>query len=185
MTALERPDIQGNILRGYGFPFARYVFARVRDGGADAARQWLAAQADPVTTEEEWSAKPQIARNVALSHAGLRALCLPSWLLESFPVDFRDGMAARADRLGDTGDAAPEHWDDGLRAGDIHVLVSIAGRGDVAVGDEADRVAAEMAAHGLEPGRVQEATQPGDSREHFGFTDGFGQPAVAGVRHDV
>ena len=186
MTALERADIQGNILRGYGFPFARYVFARVRDGGAHAARHWLAAQADPVTTDEEWSAKPLIARNVALSYAGLRALRLPSWLLESFPGDFRDGMAAHADRLGDTGDAAPAHWDEGLREGDVHVLVSIAGRGEVAVGEEADRVAAEMAAHGLEPGRVQEATQPSDSREHFGFTDGFGQPAVAGVaRHAV
>ncbi|MEA2290103.1 MAG: hypothetical protein QOD55_2100, partial [Solirubrobacteraceae bacterium] len=27
MTALERDDIQGNVLRGYGFPFARYLFA--------------------------------------------------------------------------------------------------------------------------------------------------------------
>jgi Dyp-type peroxidase family len=186
VTALERADIQGNILRGYGFPFARYVFARVRDGGADAARHWLAAQADPVTTDEEWTAKPLIARNVAVSYAGLRALRLPGWLLESFPRDFRDGMAARADVVGDTGAAAPERWDEGLRAGDIHALVSIAGRGEVAVGEEADRVMAEMAAHGLEPGRVQEAAQPSDSREHFGFTDGFGQPAVAGVaRHDV
>ncbi|MEY2533513.1 MAG: hypothetical protein QOF29_1423 [bacterium] len=54
MTALERDDIQGNVLRGYGFPFARYLFARVRDGAA--ARRWLAAQADPVTTDAVWDA---------------------------------------------------------------------------------------------------------------------------------
>jgi Dyp-type peroxidase family len=186
MTALERADIQGNILRGYGFPFARYLFARVRDDGADAARQWLAAQADPVTTEEEWSAKPRLAGNIALSFAGLHALRLPGWLLASFPQDFRDGMAARAAGLGDAGDGAPEHWDQGLRAGDIHVLVSICGRDERAVGKAATRVRADMERNGFVPGRVQEAAQPSDSREHFGFTDGFGQPAVAGTaRHDV
>jgi Dyp-type peroxidase family len=43
-----------------------------------------------------------------------------------------------------------------------------------------------MAEHGLAPGHDQEALQRSDLREHFGFTDGFGQPAIAGVaRHDV
>jgi Dyp-type peroxidase family len=186
VTALERDDIQGNVLRGYGFPFARYAFARVREAEADAARQWVAAQADPLTTEAEWTAKPLLARNVAISAAGLRALRVPRWLLDSFPQDFRDGMPARAGRLGDAGDAAPDHWQRGLRAGDIDVLVSIAGRDDGAVREECDRVRAEMAAHGLEPGRVQPAAQRSDQREHFGFTDGFGQPAIAGVaRHGV
>jgi Dyp-type peroxidase family len=158
----------------------------VRDGEADAARAWVAAQAGAVTTAEEWSAKPLHARNVALSFAGLRALGVPSWLLDSFPDDFRCGMAARADRLGDGGDAAPTRWEAGLRRGDVHVLVSVAGQGRVAVREEAERVKADMAEHGLEPGYDQEAFQRSDMREHFGFTDGFGQPAIAGVaRHDV
>jgi Dyp-type peroxidase family len=186
MTALERDDIQGNVLRGYGFPFARYVFARVRPDGADAARGWLARQADPVTTEAEWSGKPLHARNVAISYAGLEALHIPGWLAGTFPEEFRCGMAARADRLGDAGDGAPERWDDGLRAGDIHVLVSIAARTEDGVARECERVQEEMAANGLEPGHVQPAEQPSDSREHFGFTDGFGQPSIAGVaRHGV
>jgi Dyp-type peroxidase family len=43
-----------------------------------------------------------------------------------------------------------------------------------------------MAAHGLEPGFEQEAAKLGGDREHFGFTDGFGQPSIAGVvRHEV
>jgi len=185
-AALERRDIQGNILRAYAFPFARFLFARVRDGEADAARAWLAAEAGAITTAEEWSAKPLHARNVALSFAGLRALGVPSWLLDTFPEDFRCGMAARAGLVGDTGEAAPGRWEHGLRGGDVHVLVSVAGQGGVAVGEEAERVKAEMAEHGLEPGYDQEAFQRSDQREHFGFTDGFGQPAIAGVaRHDV
>jgi len=186
MTALEVDDIQGNVLRGYGFPFARYVLARVRDGRADAARGWLASQADPVTTEAGWSTKPLHARNVAVSYAGLEAVGVPGWLASTFPDEFRAGMAARAERLGDAGAGAPERWDDGLRRGDIHVLVSIGGATEAAVAAEAERVEAEMADGGLEPGVVQAAAQPSDSREHFGFTDGFGQPAIAGVaRHGV
>jgi Dyp-type peroxidase family len=186
LTPLERRDIQGNILRAYAFPFARYLFARVRDGEADAARGWLAAQAGAVTTAEEWSAKPLHARNVALSFAGLQALGVPGWLLDGFPEDFRDGMAARAGRIGDAGDGAPERWEEGLCGDAVHVLVSVAGKARAAVGEETERLKAEMAAHGLAPGYDQEAFQRSDQREHFGFTDGFGQPAIAGVaRHAV
>jgi Dyp-type peroxidase family len=183
MTTLEREDIQGNVLRGYGFPFARYLFARVDD--PVAARAWLAAQADPVTTEVDWTDKPVVAGNLALSFAGLCALGLPTWLLDSFPEDFREGMAARAGRLGDAGDAAPERWEDGLRAGDVHVLVTISGRAASTVARSAVRVRADMEQHGFTPGYEQQATQPSDNREHFGFTDGFGQPAVAGVRNEI
>jgi Dyp-type peroxidase family len=158
----------------------------VRDGRADAARGWLAGQADPVTTEAEWSGKPLHARNVAISYAGVEALHIPGWLASTFPEEFRAGMAARADRLGDAGDGAPECWDEGLRAGEIHVLVSIAGRTDDAVAAECERVQTELDASGLECRHVQHAQQPSDNREHFGFTDGFGQPAIAGIaRHGV
>jgi len=188
VTALEAGDIQGNILRGYNFPRARYLFARVRAdaASAEAARRWLAAQADPVTSEAEWSEKPRLAGNLALSYRGLEALRLPGWLLASFPGDFRAGMAARADLIGDAGDGAPATWDEGLREGDIHVLVTLQGVDHGALGRTAARVARDMAANGFDPGVVQEAAKLGEDREHFGFTDGFGQPAVAGVaRHAI
>jgi Dyp-type peroxidase family len=188
VTALERDDIQGNVVRGYGYPFARYLFARVREdaGAAEAARRWLAAQADPVTSDADWGTRPRLVGNLALSFAGLTALRLPGWLLRSFPQDFRDGMAARAARIGDAGAAAPDSWDEGLRAGDIHVLVTLSGREERALASAAARVRGEMARNGFAPGLEREAAVLGDSREHFGFTDGFGQPAIAGVvRHGV
>ena len=188
MTALEHDDIQGNVLRGYGYPSARYLFARVGedDGAPAAARRWLAAQAEPVTSDADWGTRPRLAGNLALSFAGLQALRLPGWLLQSFPRDFREGMAARAARIGDTGHAAPERWDDGLRAGDLHVLVTLSGRDERALASAAARVRDDMARNGFVPGFEQEAAVLGDSREHFGFTDGFGQPAIAGVvRHAI
>jgi Dyp-type peroxidase family len=183
VTALEREDIQGNVLRGYGFPFARYVFARVREAGP--ARRWLAAQADPVTTDAEWDAEPSPAYNVAISFAGLQALGLPAHVLHSFPADFREGMAARADRVGDVGAAAPANWDAGMREGEIHVLLTLTGSDEAAVAREAGRLQGELGDHGLEFTVQQPAAVLPTGREHFGFSDGFGQPAIAGVARDV
>ena len=50
---------------------------------------------------------------------------MPDDVLDSFPAEFREGMAARAERLGDRGPSAPEHWDAGLGTGEAHVLVTI------------------------------------------------------------
>jgi deferrochelatase/peroxidase EfeB len=93
-------------------------------------------------------------------------------------------MAARADCLRDTGAAGPEHWDDGLRAGDVHVLVTISGRDANAVGRSAGRVRAQMTDNGFAPGLELPAAQLSEQREHFGFTDGLGQPAIAGVARE-
>jgi Dyp-type peroxidase family len=189
---LERDDIQGNVLRGYGFPFARYVVAKVRDGGP--ARAWLAAQADPVTSDAEWDTEPSPAYNVALSFAGLEALGLPGSVLDTFPTDFRQGMAARAGEIGDAGSGAPGCWEEGLRAGDVHVLLTLSGSDEDIVAAEATARAAEMAANGLEvmsrhcaallADPLRPARPERSRREHFGFTDGFGQPAIAGVARD-
>lgn len=58
--------------------------------------------------------------NIAFSHTGLAALGLAQDVLDAFPEAFRDGMAARAARLGDTGPSAPENWDGELGSRSIH-----------------------------------------------------------------
>ena len=62
-TVLDRSDIQGFVLRGYRMPYAAYLFYQFSDG--PAARAWLADMVDPVTTAEEWDAKPPWCANVA------------------------------------------------------------------------------------------------------------------------
>src|SRR5688500_2692281 len=136
---LELADIQGGILRGYGYPFATYL--TIRTTGDDAARGWLAALADDVTTAEPWTAgKPEIAVNVAVTATGLEALGVP---LDEFPDEFCAGTAERASRLGDDGDNAPGSWEDGLRGvGEGHVLMTIAARRE---GDDDARTGALLA----------------------------------------
>ena len=123
-AAVDRSDLQGNILRGYGFPFAAYLFARVDD--ERAGRGWLGRLLPSVTTAEPWRGpKPATTLNLAFTYAGLQALGVADDVLASAPDDFRAGMAGRAGQLGDGGRHAPEHWDEGLGSGAAHVLAMI------------------------------------------------------------
>ncbi|MFZ1814221.1 MAG: hypothetical protein WBO55_05835 [Rhizobiaceae bacterium] len=58
--------------------------------------------------------------NFAFNQPGLEALRLDPETLRSFPDAFRDGMAARAEHLGDTGGSAPQNWDGRLGLRSIH-----------------------------------------------------------------
>jgi Dyp-type peroxidase family len=178
---IELADLQGGVVRGYGqrFGFAHHLFARVRDPGA--ARAFLAALADPVTTAQEWEGdRPATTLNVALSFRALQALGLAAHILDGFPAEFRAGMAARADRLADE----PDTWAAELR--DLEVLLVIHAQEEATLLAESERWERELGDGGLELALAQDAALLGDAREHFGFTDGFSQPAIEGVaREDV
>ena len=105
-ATIDLADIQGNVLRGYTMPAAAYLLLRIVDvaAGARADARMLpqVATADAVGDEP-----PATAMNVAFTFAGLQALGLPDAVLASFPEAFREGMAARAEQLGDRGPSAP------------------------------------------------------------------------------
>jgi Dyp-type peroxidase family len=177
---IDVADLQGGIVRGYGrrFGFARHLFARIREPAS--ARMFLSAMAGPVTTEEEWAGHPPTTLNVALSFRALEALGLPAALLDRFPPEFRCGMAHRAERLGDD----PRTWDDDLR--DLEVLLVVHAQSAQALAEECAgwERALDRGDHGLQLAHVQEAGLLGEQREHFGFTDGFSQPAIEGVARE-
>ena len=58
--------------------------------------------------------------NIAFTYSGLQALGLDKTTLCSFPEPFRQGMAARAEMLGDVGASAPEFWDGELGSRSVH-----------------------------------------------------------------
>jgi Dyp-type peroxidase family len=58
--------------------------------------------------------------NVTFTHSGLAALKLNETTLASFPDAFKQGMAARAQRLHDTGPSAPQTWEGELGLPSIH-----------------------------------------------------------------
>src|ERR1700674_3178008 len=102
MSKLDSTDVQGFALRGYNFPLARFLFLRIPN--ARNGREFIARLVEHVATGELWDeGKPHTTVNVAFTYAGMAALDLPQASLQTFPVEFVQGMKARAGILGDTG----------------------------------------------------------------------------------
>lgn len=191
MTELRLDEIQGNILRGYNplrLPFTRFLFFRV--DSAEAGRAFVGKLVDPVTSALEWDREQplQTKLNVAFSHAGLEALGLPSRTLHGFPNEFVEGMRARAAILGDVGSSAPDRWDEVWRTERVHILVSLHSVSKQERARAAEEVCAVAAACGVQEagahqdaGAIHRDGKP-TPLEHFGFTDGIGNPEVDGSR---
>jgi deferrochelatase/peroxidase EfeB len=182
-VALDLENIQGAVLRGYRLPVARYLFLGV--SAPARARAFIGEIAEEVSSAAPWSQKPDSALNVYLTFAGLSALGLPESALASFPADFRTGMAARAQLLGDTGESAPERWEAGLGGPRVHVMLMLSSA-DERVGEKRRRslLGQIERAGGLKLLGEQRGSALAGNREHFGYADGFSQPPVEGFAED-
>jgi Dyp-type peroxidase family len=178
---LDLADIQSGALHPRPSPYAgTYILIRIDD--RRAGRELLqrltpavSAATDPAhASQEAWV-------SVALTFQGLKALGVPQDSLDSFPLEFQQGMAARAAKLGDVGESAPEHWEKPLGTPDVHVGISV-------LSPDAARLEAVLA-------RAQKTYEnmsgiriiyrldcyalPTEA-EHFGFRDGISHPAIEG-----
>jgi Dyp-type peroxidase family len=190
MSKLNETDIQGFVLRGYNLPFARYVFLHFED--AARARALIGRLLPIITTGQRWDhGKPQRTVNIAFTHRGLAALELPLATLLSFPVEFQQGMKSRAAILGDTGLNSPERWDELWRENRVHAWVAINGQSIAAIeaSSASLRSLIEETAGAVELGSQDAAAimdaGKATTREHFGFTDGFGNPDYLGVERST
>jgi Dyp-type peroxidase family len=185
---LDLGDIQGDILRAYGndYDCTSYAFVKVECPPAQA-RAWFSGLIDHVTTAEAWPAgeKPLTTLNVSLTAAGLRALGVPDAVVDSFSHEFRDGMSSRNALLGDVGPSDPASWERGLGTGDAHVLLTI----NAKESSDHQRALGKMEAAMDRAGGLRVVYQAdtqllAGAREHFGYADGFAQPAIEGSSDD-
>jgi Dyp-type peroxidase family len=177
-TTLDLDGIQGIVLRGYRLPVGCYLYLKITD--AAQARDWIADLAGHVTTAATWESKPATALNVAFTANGLRALGVSGATIASFSMPFVQGMAARADLLGDRGDSAPTNWEDGLGGPSVHILVLLSASGVDSLVQHERWVTGTLGAALVVVGRQEVAMLP-DAREHFGYADGFSQPDIEGA----
>lgn len=197
MTTLDLANLQGNILRSYGgtYPAVRHLVLRVSDPVAARAAVAVMVDGDRSTPEITTAdCNPKEAGfawclNIGFTWRGLEALGLPTTSLDSFPPEFRQGMAARAPRLGDVGPSSPERWVAGLGdAVNVHLVVTIHGRTPADLDDGAAQVMAVASGRAFS----QQSPTPLDGHlftgarkhhVHFGYRDGISQPRFEGV-HD-
>ena len=183
---LEFDDIQHFLLTRPRAMAARYGFLTIRN--AAEGRAWLSGIIEKVGTGKVVAAGAAGDTRwvtVAFTWNGLRGLGVDEASLATFPEEFRQGMAARAEVLGDTGANHPNHWVDGLASPDLHGIVILFAR-DVA---ERDRCVREHQQYAARFPAVQalstldlEATPPLEyAHDHFGYRDRLSQPVIDGT----
>jgi Dyp-type peroxidase family len=176
---LELGDIQGIVFSGYQKkPFASYLMLRVTD--AAKARAYLRDLVQCVTTGVD--RPPDTCINVAISALGLTALGLNDDALQTFPLEFREGLAGsetRSRALGDVGDSSPAQWAWGGPDMRIHVLLMLYARTEQLLSTLIASQRAEFS-DALSCLFEQSTQSLPDRREHFGFADGIAQPVIEG-----
>ncbi len=182
---LEFDDIQYILLTRAPAITGRYEFLSFRN--AAAGRAWLAAILETVHSVQQ--ARASIEKDnrwvsVAFTWNGLRALGADEASLASFPEEFKQGMVARAEVLGDTGANHPENWLGGLASPDLHAIVILFARDDeerVRCQAEHQRLVAQCDGVEVLSSLDLEATPPFDyAHDHFGYRDRMSQPVIEG-----
>lgn len=178
---LELDDIQAGAIHPRPSPYAgAYILLRVDEHRAGRA---LLQRLLPHLASAAVRGTPgnQASLAVAFSFQGLKALGVPEASLASFPPEFQQGMAARAELLGDVGENAPAHWEAPLGSPDVHIALS-------ALAPDASQLEKVLVdvreslrdLSAVVPIWRQDVYALPNEREPFGFKDGIGQPAIEG-----
>lgn len=180
-------DVQGNILRGYRKAHVRHLCMRVVD--VPGARRWSASIADQsdqttptLTDASDWETPPDVCFNIGVTHLGLTAVGVPDAALAQFSEAFREGMPARADKLGDWGSSAPINWQPWFQPdAPLHAIVTLHADSTEALDSFEGSLFVAGQAPPLEAiGRNEGSRFDGDI-VHFGYRDNISQPRFEGV----
>ncbi len=185
---LELDDIQHFLIARTPAMAARYEFLSFRDKGS--GNFWLTQMLEKVGSAKAIGPDAPDARwvTIAFTWNGLRALGVDEQSLTTFPEEFRQGMASRAEMLGASGKNAPEHWAGGLASGDLHAIVILFAR-DAAERERCRIVHEKFLAEcpgvevisSLDLAAIPPFTH---THEHFGYRDRLSEPAIEGSGHE-
>ena len=180
-VTVEASDVQAIVLRPRPKPYrGEYVVLRI--GDARQGREMLRRILPHVAPAEDWWV-PSLPGwlGIAFTFEGLKALGVPQASLDSFPVEFRQGMAARAAILHDLGANAPGNWEHPFGTPDVHVALALYAKNDETLQKVLEL--ARKAHHDLADISVVYRMRFGElpeGRNPFGFKDGLHNPHVEG-----
>ncbi len=182
---LEFDDIQHMVMTRVAAITGRYEFLSFHQPGQ--GRAWLAGMLDKIASVRQ--ARESIEReqrwvSVAFTWQGLRSLGVDGPSLATFPEEFRQGMVARAEMLGDTGRNGPDQWVGGLASPALHAIVILFARNAA----ERVRVTREHQAFLARTSGVEvlsaldlDGFPPFEyAHDHFGYRDRISEPVIEG-----
>ena len=182
---LELDDIQHILLTRTPALTGQYVFVSFRDAAGGGG--WLAGLLDKVQSAAEVESSVASSKRwvtLAFTWNGMRALGLDDASLASFPEEFRQGMVARAEMLGDTGPNHPDNWAGSLASDKLHAIAILFARDGAERArclSEHQKLLAQCPGVELLSTLELEATPPFDyAHDHFGYRDRLSQPVIEG-----
>jgi Dyp-type peroxidase family len=185
VVTLELDDIQHILTTRTPALTGRYEFLTF--DGPDAGRAWLTEMLNTVQSAADAVGTMDASRRwvtLAFTWTGLRVLGVADESLTTFPDAFREGMAARATILGDTGANHPDHWVGDLASERLHAIAILFARDDA---EYTRCIGAHDALLARCPGVRSlsfldlNATPPFSyAHDHFGFRDRLSQPVMKG-----
>jgi len=181
MAKLELEDIQSGVLSPRPSPYvATYILLRIDD--REVGRELMRKLSTVVASAgHQTSPAGNAWVSIALSFEGLKALGVPQESLDSFSTEFRQGMAARAHELGDTGESSPENWEKPLGTRDVHVVLTALSPNEQELESVLERARkAYQELEGIKAIWRQDCFASTTGKEPFGFRDGINHPAVEG-----
>jgi len=179
---VEASDIQATVLRPRPSPYrGEYVILRI--DRVEQGREMLRRILPYVAPADEWWV-PSLPGwlGIAFTFEGLKALGLPQASLDSFPIEFRQGMAPRAAILHDFGANAPANWEYPFGTPDSHIALAIYAQDEQSLQQvlELARKSHQDLPHISVLYRMQFGELP-EGRNPFGFKDGLHNPHVEGT----
>ncbi|OBI84824.1 peroxidase [Mycobacterium sp. E740] len=182
---LELDDIQHILLTRTPAITGRYEFLTFDTPAG--GRTWLTALLDKVESAASVPVTMETTRRwvtLAFTWTGLRALGVPEQSLLTFPDAFREGMASRADILGDSGENHPDNWVGGLASDELHAIAILFARDDeqcrISLAQHDNLLTQTDGVRSLSHLDLN-ATPPFNyAHDHFGFRDRLSQPVMKG-----
>jgi Dyp-type peroxidase family len=203
---LDQADIQANILSMPPWRRADYRFLRIEDpqlcrrallklvkSGADVGFISADRLAQHKIAHRECGKGLERSMNVAFTAGGLTQLGIAQEYVGGMPLAFQQGMAGRAEILGDNDDWAPNRWQGMLGHSDVHIVVAAYTTKDdiehywrdivawVREDANADSSADFFGCRTIHREMGKRSERSGYLVEPFGFHDGIGQPLIEGV----
>jgi Dyp-type peroxidase family len=193
-------QIQGNVI-GFNKPCQHFLLLHFNR--PEFARAWLDSILGEVTTAQDVVKFREDRRkhregllvegpkevpwlNIAFTYAGLEMLSQP-FPEKFFPQEFVEGMAKRADALGDVGQSAPDKWVFPEKGAEkVHALLILAADNSDALRAEVMKRCGEFKPEDFDIAVVGEQCcqvvrdANKHSQDHFGFREGVSQPGFRG-----
>ncbi|MGA8852758.1 MAG: Dyp-type peroxidase [Christiangramia sp.] len=179
-VSLDLEDIQSIILRSRPVPyFGTMAILKIKTPSEGKA---LLKKILPlVSSAENWHDNQDASVTISFTFEGLKALGLPQESLDSFPESFKQGMAARAELLNDTGVNDPKNWEENLKSNDIHVAAAVISNSQESWKEKLGKLRNDIdESAGIEVIFSQDFGATEEVKNVFGFRDGISNPEIEG-----